>query len=630
MCGFAGYAHGDGARIDPGVLEAMRRAQHHRGPDDAGLATFSLRRGQWRALEPGVEALEGGFAFNRLSIQDLTAAGHQPMADDAGRALLVFNGEIYNAADYRPELEARGVRFRGHSDTEVLLHLYVEYGLEETLRRLNGMFAFALADLRTGKLVLARDRLGIKPLSFFTAGQTLLFASEAKSFLSHPAFTSRLDEDGLPEYLRFRCVAGARTLLRGVSQLEPGTTLTWDGKDARLARYWAAPAGAPDASLRGAKLVDEVESRLRASVRSQLLSDVPLGCQLSGGIDSSLVSALAKADSRVDLEGFSVVVDDAGYSEEEWIDEASRAVGMRANKFTLKAEGFIERLQRASWHLDQPLNHPNSVGIMFLAEHARRSVTVLLSGEGADEVFGGYQRFFRGQFFPLFALVRALSPVPWLRRRLANFAGDQAGWFIGLSGSVGEAHARELSAHADHAVALERRRAFFGRGPFMRAALNYELATYLPDLLLRQDKMTMAHSVENRVPFLDHTLVEFAATLPFDALVGRRPALGEGEMRSLKRVLKDLARRHFGERFVYRPKAGFGIPLRRFFGHAAMRPLFFDEVLPSARRRGVLNADTMQRWYSRLDQPGNAEALWAAVAFELWAKRFLDAPEATS
>ncbi|HWI20308.1 MAG TPA: asparagine synthase (glutamine-hydrolyzing), partial [Vicinamibacterales bacterium] len=297
MCGLAGFVNLDGAPADIHIVRAMTRLLAHRGPDDRGEHLFSLR------ARPDADS---GIGFQRLKVLDLSDHGHQPMANDAGTILIALNGEIYNAFDYKPALEAAGYRFRSRTDTEVLLYLYERHGLDGMLERLNGMFALAIADLRSHEVHLARDHFGIKPLYWAQTGSTVLFASEAKSFLAHPAFTAQIDEDHVDEQLAFRYLAGEASLLRGVHQLRPGHRLTITPDGIQITRYWAIPDAAEKPQRTRQESAEQLGSLMRASVSAQLLSDVKVGCQLSGGVDSSLVTALAR-EQGANTGAFSVI-----------------------------------------------------------------------------------------------------------------------------------------------------------------------------------------------------------------------------------------------------------------------------------------------------------------------------------
>jgi asparagine synthase (glutamine-hydrolysing) len=585
MCGIAGFVHLDGAPADPRVIAAMMHAVRHRGPDDHGHVRLSLRRGEIAA--DGDATAEAAIGFHRLKILDLSDQGHQPMVNESGTVVIALNGEIYNAFDHKAELEAAGARFRSRTDTEVLLYLYERYGLDGMLERLNGMFALVIADLRARVIHVARDHFGIKPLYWTRTGSTVLFASEAKAFLEYPGFTAEIDEAHVDEQLAFRYVAGEASLLKGVRQLRPGHRLTITPDAVTATRYWSIPDGIEPSSITRADAVDRLDDLLRHGVASQLLSDVKVGCQLSGGIDSSLVTVFAGTDS------FSVVFEDPKFSEEPWIARAAATAESENHRFMFSESSFIDPLRRAAWHMDQPISHPNSLALWQLARLARDRVTVLLSGEGADEVFGGYSRFQNAHVRPADEFISATQFQP--SSKLAR-----------------------MRPGADLRAALARRREIFdeGAGDPVSKCLKYEMQTHLVDLLVRQDKMTMAHGMENRVPFLDRRVVEFARTLPAGHLVG------EG---STKIVVKDLARRTFDDAFVDRPKNAFALPLSQYFRSAPFTELMEEQLLPGIRQRGLVSEpEVRELWRRSLSAPALTEIVWIPIALELWAQQFVD------
>jgi asparagine synthase (glutamine-hydrolysing) len=299
MCGIAGFYNLDGAPVDLSVLTRMTDLQRHRGPDDHGAHLFSLVTGGSFRLqnhEPlPAKNFEGALGFNRLSILDLSKQGHQPMLNADGNVIIAFNGEVYNAMDYRAELESAGFQFRSHTDTEVILYLYERHGIDGMLSRLNGMFVIVIIDLRKREIHVVRDHMGVKPLYWTMVGRTVLFASEAKSFLAHPDFRAEIAIEHLDEYLAFRYVAGEDYLLKGVRQLRPGHCMRITGDGVAVSRYWQIPPGDDRRAITPEEAQDRVDHLLRASVKSQLISDVPVGCQLSGGIDSSLISVFARS-----------------------------------------------------------------------------------------------------------------------------------------------------------------------------------------------------------------------------------------------------------------------------------------------------------------------------------------------
>ena len=638
MCGIAGYFNLSGADADIGVLARMTDIQRHRGPDDQGMRLFSLATG--KSAELGKDRrqpeghLEGALGFNRLSILDLSEHGHQPMENADGSIFIAFNGEIYNAFDYTAELEAAGFHFRSRSDTEVILYLYEKFGLDGMLSRLNGMFTIVIVDLRTREILIARDHLGIKPMYWTIAGSTLLFASEVKSFLPHPAFRAEIELDHIDEYLAFKYVGGENTLLQGVKQLRPGHCLRATKSGVTVRKYWQIPDGIEKLAVSNGEAEERVKELLGKSVQSQLLSDVKVGCQLSGGIDSSLVSVFARSHFGAEMESFSIVFDDPNYSEEPWISQAAIAANADSHRFILTDGFFLDTLEKATWHMDEPIAHPNSIGIWLLAQKSRPMVTVLLSGEGADEVFGGYARFYhanvRSKISPWLPL---LKMVPKMGMRLERqFGGNPVDSFIGASLFQRPEELASLRPQTDFEKVMLRRRAIFAEGQADHVAncLKYDMQTYMVDLLVRQDKMTMAHSLENRVPFLDLNLVSYARSLPTRCVVSDSIALRDASMRGTKVTLKNLARRTFDERFVYRGKAGFSIPLADYFRDKRFESLMEDQLLPGMAKRGLARADVVRhRWKGLQTSPPSAsETVWIAVALELWAQQFVDRPAA--
>ncbi len=635
MCGIAGLYHLNGADANPVLLQHMLDVQRHRGPDDQGVHLFSLRGGRSCAVEaretgPLRRGLEGALGCNRLAIQDLSRRARQPMSNPQGDVVIAFNGAIDNASEQRMTLEGAGRTFRTRSDTEVLLQLYEHVGFAEMLDRIEGMFALCLVDLRRQEIHLARDPFGVKPLYWVQQRQTFLFASEVKSFLAHPEFMPEIDTEALDEYLAFRHCAGSRFLLKGVEQLKPGHWLRLTPQGRRLTSYWQIPDGSGKVDMDGSRAVDTLDRLLSNSVTSKLNADVPVGCQLSGGIDSSLVALYAGEDTEGGIDTFSVTFPEAAYSEAPWIAQATGAG--RNHTFQLDQTYFLNHLTSATWHLDQPLSLPNAIGLYGLAERARPHATVLLTGEGADELLGGYRRFHDAALRQRFgAWMPLLSRMPFLTGRLARHrhcreSGADA--FIVSSRAFSPGRLAQLRPEVDWERAHASRRAIFdqGRSDLLNNCLKYEMQTHMVDLLVRQDKMMMAHSIETRVPFLDRRLVSFVRSLPVEHLIGSRLLIRGGPARNTKTLAKTLAGRTFGDAFAYRPKSGFPLPLETYFSGARFRETMEDVLLPGMRRRGWVQADTVRRWWEDERTPPAmvAARLWIPIALEVWAQLFLE------
>lgn len=649
MCGIAGFYNFDGKPADPRVLLRMTDIQRHRGPDDQGLRLFSLKQGHSVEYDrdtfpPPSPGFEGGVGFNRLSILDLSPQGHQPMANESGTVFIAFNGEVYNANDHRPMLQANGYRFRTRTDTEVLLYLYEEYGIEGCLERLNGMFAFVIVDLRSGEMHIARDHFGIKPMYYARHGNTLLFASEAKSIVAWPGFPRDIDPTMLDEYLLFRYNAGEGFLLRGIKQLRPGHRLRVKAEgEVQLHRYYELP-DAPSERMTEDEALDRFSAVFEAGVERQLISDRTLGVQLSGGIDSSLVAIVAREKAGHNIEAFSIVFDDKSVSESGWIDQAAVTTGTISYKYPLTEDYFFDHLRAAAWHYDSPINLGNAVGLFMLAEKASHHVTVMLSGDSADEMMGGYPRFFLATIRPFAKpFMPVLRHLPNLGAKLdRNFDMprqlDSASWFIKHSTAMRDWQALAVRPDADLASALSRRRSIFqeGRSTFIDNCIKYEMQTFMVELLSRQDKMTMAHSVETRVPFLDRETVAFARRVPRSLRV-RGCLTGQSAVEDgTKILLKRLAERRFGKQFAQRRKMGFALPLAAYFRSDRFRDLWEGALRPGIVGRGWINAAAADGWLEQVrrtpaksdNQPATiwaSESLWSIVSLELWGQECVDA-----
>ena len=552
MCGLCGIAHPDPAFLMPEPeLVAMRDAMIHRGPDDAG--TFTA---------PGI-----ALASRRLSIVDLSHNGHMPMQSADGRYTIAYNGEVYNYPELRSALAASGVRFRSTTDTEVLLELYAREGVA-MLDRLNGMFAFAIWDSRDRSLLLGRDRLGVKPLYYAErADGALCFASEAKALFA-AGLPAEFDADTWEELLCFRFTAGERTPFAGVRRLLPGHVLRWRGGAWRTERWWHLAERA--AALRDDRLADPAAWYREAfddSVGLRRISDVPLGVLLSGGLDSGTVASSLAAQSAPGVASFTVRFAEAGYDEGPLAAEVARRWNLVAHELQVEPSGLPERLQHAAWLNDEPLAHGNELHILAIAAHAKRTVTVLLSGEGADETLGGYVRY---RPLARAGLLRALRPfaepmgnrLRGRARKLARLlgSGGPEEWILLNACDVLPADLAALgmrpSGEFPHRRAVLAEAKDLYPGDLFRRAMYLDQHTFLTSLLDRNDRMTMGASIECRVPFLDYRIVERLAALPSSELVAGRDS-------------KPLLRSALGDRLpaaVLRGrKWGFGVPWARHF-----------------------------------------------------------------
>jgi asparagine synthase (glutamine-hydrolysing) len=634
MCGITGYINLNNKPIqDTSVILNMLRIQKHRGPDDSGIRAFSLRTGEsaeMRISEPmAVSGIyEGMLGFNRLSILDLSANGHQPMLSPDGMVILTLNGEIYNAFDYKTELEEWGYRFKSTSDTEIVLALYLKYGFEGMLSRLNGMFAIVVVDLVKNEIFITRDRFGIKPMYYISTGGTFAFSSELKSFRYIDNFSFRLAEEQLDEYLLFRNNLRG-TLFKDIQSLNPGHYISFKhGNELIIKRYFNLNDYSRSGEVSGdvGYYGEKLKEWLNKSVQSQLMSDVRLGCQLSGGIDSSLVTWLANRNSnKGNFEAVSIIFDDPRFSEEKYINRVIENLEIPSHKFLLDSEYYLNNIEKATWHLEAPINHPNTVAIYKLSQRAKEYVTVLLSGEGADEVFGGYSRFY-DIGYP-FRIRRLLSEI---KNNLKNPSGI-ADYFnhefraVMATAFMTSGLAKQLSPGFSRERATSHRRSLYGTlsGSLFDCQVKYEMLSYLPDLLIRQDKMSMAHSIENRVPFLDNDVVEKSFTIPEKYLLLRKSPEG---YHTEKYLLKKMTADTFGTDFAFREKMGFGIPLKEFFLHANFKEYLNDKIAHGIKARGLFNFELISDWLSNIEgiKYNELETLWVIISFEIWASLYLD------
>lgn len=632
MCGIAGLVGFDGLDQDaPARAERMRDVITYRGPDEAGLHC------------DGYAAL----AHRRLSIVDLSA-GQQPLSNEDGNVWIVFNGEIYNHADIRRDLEARGHRYRTRSDTETIVHAYEEWG-DDCVHRFRGMFAFAIWDAPKRRMLLVRDRLGIKPLYWTQAGRVLLFGSEIKAILASGLVRPEANEPVLPEVLSTRYTSSSATLFRGIHKLLPGHRLVIEGGAVSASQYWDVPVRESDADANGASREDAVarfRELLEESVRLRLMSDVPLGMFLSGGIDSSAIAAIMARQIDRPLQTFSVAFKDRAYNELEYAREVARAIGAESHEIVIDDRDFFSALPKLVWHEDEPIAHPSSVPLYFVSKLARERVTVVLTGEGSDELLAGYGKYPRiawnwragGVYERMMprALRRAIGRgvVPRLPARLGRYARRSflamdrtaEAMFLDNFASIRLADQSRLLAPglrglANPAAAYGSSIAYFdalnGSSTLLDRLLYADIKTYLVELLMKQDQMSMAASIESRVPFLDHRLVEFAARLP---------DVWKLQGFTTKRILREAMKGLLPESILNRPKMGFPVPFAswtRAQWNGVVREVLLDR---RSRERGIVDTaavDALLRDHAAGRTDGG-DRLWSLFNLELWYRTFID------
>ena len=623
MCGIAGFADSSSftnASEAAATVHSMCDVIRHRGPDDEGIH-----------VEDGV-----GLGMRRLSIIDLST-GHQPIHNEDQTIWIVFNGEIYNYRELRRELESTGHRFYTSSDTETIVHAYEQWG-EQAFGRLRGMFGVAIWDRRQRTVLLARDRAGIKPLHYTMRGERLYFGSEIKSLIAAGAVDREIDPEALDHYLSFLYVAPDRSIFKGVRKLPPGHYLKYTEGRVEVRQYWRI---GDTERFRGTaqEAAHALEGVLADAVESHLVSDVPLGAFLSGGVDSSIVVGLMARASGRPVKTFSIGFDEPQFDELEHARVVARHFGTDHHEFVVRPDG-LSILDRLIGHFDEPFADSSAIPTWYVSEIARRHVTVVLSGDGGDELFGGYDRYLP---HPRVAQFDSL-PLPG-KRQVASML-----WPLLPHGARGKNFLRHVSRSDDgrylDSIAffqpdekqalyspdmlrvlagsqaeelMARRLSRFDALPPHSRMMRFDFETYLPeDVLTKVDRMSMAHSIESRVPLLDNEVIEFAATLPASLKIadGRR-----------KHVLKEAAARLLPPEILNRRKQGFGVPLGVWF-RGGLTEVFSDVLRsPTTRQRGYFAPAFIDRIIAEHlgGKRDHTLRLWQLLVFELWHRQYVDA-----
>ena len=583
MCGIAGFVDKKGQCSDEEkrkIGEAMLARIKHRGPDGSGISLET-----W-----------GCMVHARLSVMDLSDRAAQPMWDATRSFAISFNGEIYNHNDFKTELTSL-YTFHTHSDTESLLYAYATWG-EACLTRVKGMFSFSLYNRNEATLFLAIDRFGIKPLYYIDTEEYFAWSSEIKAFESIPNFSFQMNEERVCEFLMFRSLAGPETLFTDIKKLLPGQKLTFDLNTLKydVLEYWSLH----EQSVQGAhdNPVGHIYELLKESTKEHLLSDVTLGTQLSGGVDSSVITALVEETSDTPgLQTFSIGLSDPAWNEFPYSDSVARQLGTKHHTLLFSEEEFCRELPRATFYYDEPIHHSHSIPMMLLSRFAKKEVTVLLSGEGADEIFGGYRRYSN------FVDRKNSSEEDFL---LSNVLVG----FETVSRIVKGKREPDLSARSNILNKSKHKSPLYRLG-------HYDLYSYLPSLLLRQDKMGMSVGLENRVPFLDHELVVAAMSLDDSQKIK--------EGRS-KYLLKTIAERYFAKDFVDRKKVGFGQPIAEWLRNESGLGAYLSYFTSPILEREFLDYGTIT---TLIDEHVSARAdhsliLWNLITLEVWMQIFID------
>jgi len=635
MCGICGFitntnadSHNFQAR-----LEIMTSLLHHRGPDDNEARLFPLEGNR------GIV----GMGHRRLSIIDLSPAGHQPMSNEDESLWITYNGEIYNFQAFVPELTAKGHSFRSRSDTEVLLHLYEE-NPETLCSKLRGMFAFAFFDRKRERLFLARDRLGIKPLYYARTSHGLVFASEIKSILAfEEGLDLTLDLQALDAFLTHEYIFSPMTLFKGIRKLPPGHTMIYENGTAQITRYWEIPAETKQ-EIGEAALVEELKEILRDSIGLRMISDVPLGVFLSGGVDSSSVVAMMSELSNRPIKSFSIRFEDRTYDEGRYVEMVQRRYETEHTEFVIQPD-VLELLPRLIHHMDDPIGDFSIFPTYLVSKMARDYVTVILSGDGGDELFGGYETYVAEHFARMMNWIpegtrqktcRFLSeiiPVTDKKKGLSNYLGR---FFEGAAFPQDLGHVRWMSFWNDrqkhalyqgdmatalsketHACIMRAMNAYKGKDALNRL-LYTDVKTYLTDNILpKVDRMSMATSLEVRVPLLDHKMVEFAFSLP-----GRMKLRG---IKGTKYIFKKAMAPYLPGEILRRPKQGFSIPIKNWL-KGPMKTFLMDTLNErSVKQEGIFQWETVERLMLEhiRGEKNHSHRLWGLLVFRLWKNEFM-------
>jgi asparagine synthase (glutamine-hydrolysing) len=635
MCGITGIMQfGNDTRVEPATLRRMCAAMVHRGPDDEGIYT----------------AGSIGIGMRRLSIVDL-ATGHQPLSNEDATAWIVFNGEIYNHAALREKLQSLGHRYSTNSDTETIIHLYEEYG-SDCVQHLRGMFAFAIWDTRRQRLFVARDRLGIKPLYYQLTSQQMVFGSEIKVILACPGTSAQLDRTVLPEYLAFGYLSGEQTFYAGIRKLMPGHWMEVDPSgQVRIERYWDLPVTQIESPKPESYYIQAYREMLEQAVSSHLMSDVPLGVFLSGGVDSSAVAALMTKIRRAPVETFSVGYSEDAYSELPYARVVAQHLNSVHHEVLVSQQDFFDSLPHLIWQEDEPIVWPSSVPLYFVAKLAQERVKVVLTGEGADETLAGYTRYaftlknaawdhiYRSMVPDTIrgAIRASIADSAWisgkLRRKLSHtfLARNGNSWasfyfdnfFSAFSendqaGLLTNEVRNECAAGSAYQHVLE----YWGNssGEMLQRLLYTDIKTYLVELLMKQDNMSMAASIESRVPFLDHPLVEFATNIPQSLQLG-----GFAGKRILKKAVEDL----LPQSILYRQKLGFPTPFSRWLAGPQLDVICKLLLEPRSMDRGLFQRDAVKRLFEehRSGYRDHYDRIWRLLNLELWHRVCLEKEE---
>lgn len=621
MCGIAGIFYSDINRpVEPNLIEKMCNVIHHRGPDEWGM---------WCKDHVG-------FGMKRLSIIDLSS-GKQPIASPEGNIRIVFNGEIYNYRELRLQLENKGYRFLTNTDTETILYQYEEYGID-CVQNLRGMFAFAIWDARTRKLFIARDRFGKKPLHYYLDGDKFVFGSEIKSLLQHPEILKEVNHQAIINYIAYGYTPEPDTMFKGIAKLPPGHTLIWQEGNIKISSYWDLEFKPDNTSKEDKYYIEKVENLLKESVKIRMISDVPLGAFLSGGIDSSLVVAMMAQQSNNPIKTFSIGFDNQKYNELPYARLVAQRYGTEHHEEIVKpdAETVITDIINV---FDEPFADSSAIPTYYVSRLAKKYVTVALSGDGGDELFAGYDRYIDSLFTICtdkisykfrkwtFGLLASILPESFYgTSTLRYIAADPDSRYIskmtaGISQRYNKVFSKELLSNVkitNPAIFLQKLLDRMKGKDVITKRQYADIKSYLVgDILTKVDRTSMLVSLETRAPLLDHKLAEFAATLPISMKVRRMV---------LKNILKMIALKYLPSELINRPKMGFAIPIGLWINQE-WRDMSWDLILGErSLQRQNFKPDYIQRIMTehRNGRRDHSGSIWKLMVLEMWYRKFFD------
>lgn len=598
MCGIVGYARIYGKRkLNIADINSMLDVIAHRGPDQKGIAVWANGRIQnTREWNVEADAIEGVLGFHRLSIRDISERGGQPYINEEKDVGMSFNGEIYNSDELKRNLILLGYRFKGNSDTEVLMNLYLEYGVEKMLELVNGIYSIAIFDARQEKIYLIRDRLGVKPLYFAIQEGVLLFSSEQKSILKYNQFVCHMNEEALMEQFAFRSPYEA-SLFKEIKSIQPGTYLVVSNGQVmekqffdinKYRRYSCHDISFEEAS----KLFADT---LQSVIESQKISDVPIGMQLSGGIDSSLIAFFGSRD-RKPLDAHSIYTEGDYYNEQKHIEYIQSTLGLHLYKYDLDEKIAADIFKQTVYHLDGINTHFNALGFFQLSRQASAQCKVLLGGEGADELMGGYIQFVEGK------KCSSSEYVHYVVEKDMHVTQETCKKILKLNYNL-DTEKRKNLFHSFSGTNFDK-------------YCKYLVKTHLEDLLIKQDKMAMANSIENRVPYLDNRMVQLCMTLPEEYLLYESSG---GEYIG-KYIAKYVASIIYGKEFAFAKKKGFPIPIRKYLMSNSFRKNVVDRLLPSIVSNPIYHSDYILELLNNVSTISEEEAcaLWKVLNLEEW------------